>query len=98
MIVKKGSSVSIKCRASGNPKPQVTWSKLNEMEVMGSGEIMELSQVKRLEECGVWGNEGVMQVTRHHEGVYQCSASNGVGSKASAKINLRVLREFKYSP
>ena len=94
--MKKGSSVSIKCRASGNPKPQVTWSKLNEMEVMGSGEIMELSQVKRLEECGVRGNEGVMQVTRHHEGVYQCSASNGVGSKASAKINLRVLRELKF--
>ena len=37
-----------------------------------------------------------MQVTRHHEGVYQCSASNGVGSKATAKINLRVLREFTF--
>ena len=39
-----------------------------------------------------------MQVTRHHEGVYQCSASNGVGSKATAKINLRVLREFTFIP
>ena len=80
MIVKKGSSVSIKCGASGNPKPQVTWSKLNEMEVMGSGEVMELSEV-----------------TRHHEGVYQCSASNGVGAKATARINLRVLRKFSFS-
>ena len=48
VIVKKGSSVSIKCGASGNPKPQVTWSKLNEVEVMGSGEVMELSQVRQL--------------------------------------------------
>ena len=52
VIVKKGSSVSIKCGASGNPKPQVTWSKLNEVEVMGSGEVMELSQVRQLR--GVW--------------------------------------------
>ena len=44
--MKKGSSVSIKCGASGNPKPQVTWSKLTEVEVMGSGEVMELSQVR----------------------------------------------------
>ena len=33
-------------------------------------------------------------MTRHHEGVYQCSASNGVGAKATARINLRVLRKF----
>lgn len=80
VIVKKGSSVSIKCGASGNPKPQVTWSKLTEVEVMGSGEVMELSQV-----------------TRHHEGVYQCSASNGVGAKATARINLRVLHKPEVS-
>ena len=31
------------------------------------------------------------QVTRHHEGVYQCSASNGVGDRAEAQIHLKVL-------
>ena len=45
VVVKKGSSVSIKCGASGNPKPTVTWSKLNEAEVMGHGEVMQLSEV-----------------------------------------------------
>jgi len=74
VVVKKGSSVSIKCGASGNPKPTVTWSKLNEAEVMGHGEVMQLSEV-----------------TRHHEGVYECSATNGVGNKATSRINLRVL-------
>ena len=33
-------------------------------------------------------------MTRHHEGVYECTANNGVGSKASSKINLKVLRKF----
>lgn len=76
VVVKRGSSVSIRCLATGNPKPVVTWSKVNQVDVVGSGEVMELSQV-----------------TRHHEGVYQCSANNGVGEKASSQINLRVLRE-----
>ena len=89
VVVKKGSSVSIKCVARGNPRPEVSWSKVNEVDVVGRGEIMELSQV-----------------TRHHEGVYQCSASNGVGKTATSQIHLRVLCKlyilyyttFKYSP
>jgi len=76
VVVKKGSSVSIKCVASGNPRPVVTWSKVNEVDVVGRGEIMELTQV-----------------TRHHEGVYQCSASNGVGKTAVSQIHLRVLHK-----
>ena len=78
VVVKKGSSVTIKCLASGNPRPEVTWSKVNEVDVVGRGEIMELTKV-----------------TRHHEGVYQCTASNGVGNKAVNQINLRVLRKFQ---
>jgi len=80
VVVKKGSSVSIKCHASGNPKPHVTWKKVNEDDIAGNGEVMELSKV-----------------TRHHEGVYECSASNGVGIMASSKINLRVLHKPEVS-
>ena len=47
---------------------------MNEVDVVGRGEIMELSQV-----------------TRHHQGVYQCSASNGVGKTAVSQIHVRVL-------
>ena len=32
VVVKKGSSVSIKCLASGNQRPEVTWSKVNEVD------------------------------------------------------------------
>ena len=34
VVVKKGSSVSIKCHASGNPKPHVTWKKVNEDDIV----------------------------------------------------------------
>lgn len=74
VVVKKGSSVAIRCSATGNPRPHVSWSKVHEVEVLGQGEVMELAQV-----------------TRHHEGVYQCSASNGVGDRAEAQIHLKVL-------
>ena len=49
----------LKVDGSGNPRPKVTWSKVNEVDVAGKGEIMELNKV-----------------TRHHEGVYQCTANN----------------------
>ena len=50
IVVKEGSTVKLKCGASGTPKLQVTWTKLNEMEVLGSGEVLELAKVRR-EKC-----------------------------------------------
>jgi len=74
VVVKKGSSVTIKCLTSGNPRPRVTWSKVNQADVVGEGEALELREV-----------------SRHHEGIYQCSAGNGVGERAVSQIHLRVL-------
>jgi len=74
VVVKKGSSVTIKCLTSGNPRPRVTWSKVNQADVVGEGESLELREV-----------------SRHHEGIYQCSAGNGVGERAVSQIHLRVL-------
>merc|ERR1712038_469364 len=73
VVVKKGSSVTIKCLASGNPRPQVTWSKVNQADVVGEGESLELREV-----------------SRHQEGIYQCSAGNGVGERAVSQILLRL--------
>ena len=33
----------------------------------------------------------VQDVTRHHTGIYTCTADNGVGRPASAEIDLKVL-------
>ena len=34
-------------------------------------------------------------VTRHHAGVYRCTASNGVGQDAVEEIHLQILCELK---
>ena len=45
--VKEGSNIRLICGASGIPKPQVTWTKLNEIEIMGSEEVLELAKVRK---------------------------------------------------
>ena len=43
------------------------------------------------------GNSVVIQeVSRHHSGIYICSADNEVGNPARAEIDLKVLCKFSY--
>merc|ERR1719319_394428 len=52
VVVKKGSSVTIKCLARGNPRPTVSWTRLATGEVVGTGEALELRAVNRHQEGG----------------------------------------------
>ncbi|XP_067617413.1 uncharacterized protein [Eurosta solidaginis] len=76
--VKKGSSVRIECSASGNPTPNVTWSRKN--NILPSGEEKLHSHILSIE-----------NVDRHKGGVYICTANNGVGQPASSQVVLHVL-------
>jgi hypothetical protein len=80
IVVKKGTSVSLSCSASGNPAPVLTWSKSNDQMprsgVEAGGQTLKLKTVDR-----------------HHAGKYRCHASNGVGKDATAEIHLQVLYE-----
>uniref|UniRef100_A0A0K8SXE7 Lachesin n=1 Tax=Lygus hesperus TaxID=30085 RepID=A0A0K8SXE7_LYGHE len=77
MEVKKGSSVTLECRAAGNPVPTITWTRKNNL--LPSGE-------KSYE-----GAQLTLQHTsRHDAGAYQCTASNGVGQPATKEIQLNV--------
>jgi len=78
LVVKKGSTVSLKCQASGFPLPKIRWSRMH-----GS-----LSNGAKHQE----GSEHVIHnISRHQSGLYRCEASNGVGPHVSQDIRLTVL-------
>ncbi|PNF43799.1 hypothetical protein B7P43_G09751 [Cryptotermes secundus] len=73
--VQLGEEVVMGCSASGVPHPIVTWS--NEGEEM---QLLDNRPILRFQAH-----------TRHLAGLYQCIAINGVGSPATATIQLRIL-------
>lgn len=79
--MKKGSSVRLECKASGNPVPKITWSRKNNL--LPGGEQTMVTQTLVLD-----------KVDRHQAGIYQCMASNGVGEDVSSQIVLHVLCKY----
>lgn len=77
-VVRKGSTITLSCRATGNPMPTVTWQRKNNVLPSGEKSKKGLSMVIR-------------DVTRHHAGTYTCTANNNVGKPHTAEIDLRVL-------
>lgn len=76
--VRKGSSVKLECKASGNPVPKITWSRKNNL--LPDGVQTAVTPFLSLE-----------RVDRHQAGIYQCTASNGVGDDVTEQIVLHVL-------
>lgn len=78
LVVKKGSTVSLKCQASGFPSPKISWSKKNGL----------LDSGHKFVEGGVYS---MNNISEHQSGIYICQASNGVGYPVVQHINLTVL-------
>lgn len=68
----------LECKASGNPVPKITWSRKNNL--LPGGEQTAVTNILTIE-----------RVDRHQAGIYQCTASNGVGEDVSQQIVLHVL-------
>nr|CAI5833681.1 unnamed protein product [Callosobruchus analis] len=79
--VKKGASVKLECRASGNPVPRITWSRKNNL--LPDGVQTAVTPILSLD-----------RVDRHQAGVYQCTAGNGVGEDVTEQIVLHVLCKY----
>jgi len=78
LVVRRGSSVNLKCQAEGFPEPRVDWSKKNGLLESGlktqQGPVLTMNNI-----------------SQYQSGLYTCRASNGVGQPASQHINLTVL-------
>ncbi|XP_035903702.1 limbic system-associated membrane protein [Anopheles stephensi] len=77
ITARKGSTVTLECKASGNPVPAIYWHKKDAFS--GSSHLSE-SPTLLLE-----------RVDRHHAGVYQCTADNGVREAVHVDIEVTVL-------
>ncbi|KAJ8984905.1 hypothetical protein NQ317_002745, partial [Molorchus minor] len=78
IVRRKGSPVSFECKANGNPTPTVQWSKKDGL--LPSGLQVENGYLMNINE-----------VQRQDAGVYQCTASNGIGQPVTGEIRLHVL-------
>ncbi|XP_069195595.1 lachesin [Procambarus clarkii] len=74
--VPKGSTVTLECRAQGNPEPVIRWSR--QESPLPSNLPTE-------------GNTLTLEGLDHHvEGTYLCTADNGIGESASAAMSITV--------
>ncbi|XP_023342737.1 limbic system-associated membrane protein [Eurytemora carolleeae] len=78
LVVRKGTTITLECRGTGNPTPNITWTRENNMLPSGEKSM-----------AGVSIN--IPDVSRHHTGLYICTAENGVGHPSAAEIDLQVL-------
>ncbi|XP_037824081.1 protein amalgam-like, partial [Lucilia sericata] len=82
VIVREGSNISLRCRASGSPKPVIKWKRDDNSRITISknhivneweGDTLEITRISRLD-----------------MGAYLCIASNGVPPTVSKRIKVSV--------
>lgn len=71
-----GSFVSMKCVASGNPKPEITWSR--DGEIVMSSARLSLS-IDYTGDGNIVSYVNVTNIRVQDGGEYRCSATNSVG-------------------
>ncbi|CAB4059531.1 unnamed protein product [Lepeophtheirus salmonis] len=82
IVVRKGTSITIECRANGNPTPSVTWTRKGLPFNRPGAETSNNGMTLTLNNVG-----------RNDSGAYKCRASNGVGNPSIQVIHLQVLYE-----
>ncbi len=81
IVAETGDSVTLACEVTrGNPTPEVTWHRRERKMPTGEDNLHGLSMT-------------YTAVTRHHSGIYICSADNGFGEPSTANIKLDVQRK-----
>ena len=84
-----GDTVSLKCKASGHPLPQVTWLLDGQAVHDGSPRRLRTGDYVTRDSASVVSFVNISDVTVMDSGRYECTAANDVGSIVSA-ARLRV--------
>jgi len=80
LIVLAGDQVTLKCKViRGSPTPKIKWQR--KQGALPEGQNMVMGNIHEL---------AFSRATRHHSGVYMCSADNGSPAPAEAEIFLDV--------
>ncbi|XP_044743694.1 lachesin-like isoform X2 [Chrysoperla carnea] len=80
VTARKGGSVTLECKASGNPVPSIRWTRKDGAPIGSGGQRVRDGFSITLD-----------HVDRHQAGVYQCTADNGVGQPVTVDMQLHVL-------
>ena len=82
IVAETGDPVTLACEITrGSPMPEMTWTRKERKMPTGEDNIRGLSLTYQA-------------VTRHHSGIYICSADNGFGQPSLANLKLDVQRKF----
>ena len=73
----EGNNLTLSCHVSGKPEPGITWTRVGSSRVLSNISLLVVVNVRR---SGIPDN--IIQ--------YQCKASNGVQSPATATANIAV--------
>ena len=81
VIVVEGRNTSLTCNVSGKPEPTITWTKHGSSKVLSNTSSLDVVNVSRHDTT-----DDIIQ--------YQCTASNGVGTPATATVNVTVYCKY----
>ena len=82
MVTREGSNISLSCNVSGKPEPSISWTRIGSSDVLSVSPSLTIVNVSR---PGTADN--MIQ--------YQCTASNGVETPATATVNVTVECKWK---
>ncbi|GBM75398.1 Hemicentin-1 [Araneus ventricosus] len=81
-----GDNLMLNCKASGTPKPTITWSR-------SQSDSMDFIPISSLSQASLFLNGSLQlnDIQKENEGMYKCNASNGIGSSLIKTIMVRVI-------
>ena len=80
--VRKGTTVTLLCKGSGNPSPKISWTHRSNWT--------DETRIRETEFPHRGSTIIIDSANRRDSGEYQCTGYNGVGRPAIGSINLRV--------